>query len=90
MTLRVLHQSNSLEMTMDDQQYPAGWDAERVRRVMEHYESQTDEEGAEEDETAFKEYPPQSIGIKETLSVNREDSPIVNREIARNPCRSKQ
>lgn len=32
--------------------YPAGWDAERVRRVLEHYEQQTDDEAVAEDEAA--------------------------------------
>jgi hypothetical protein len=34
--------------------YPPGWDEARVRRVLEHYESQTDEEGVAEDEAAFE------------------------------------
>jgi hypothetical protein len=32
---------------------PPGWDEERVRRVLAHYESQTDDEAAAEDEAAF-------------------------------------
>lgn len=31
-------------------EFPPGWDAERVQRVLDHYESQTDEEAAAEDE----------------------------------------
>ena len=34
--------------------FPPGWDEERVRRVVEHYESQTDEEAVAEDEAAFE------------------------------------
>jgi hypothetical protein len=34
--------------------YPAGWDAERVRRVLEHYEAQSDEEAVAEDEASFE------------------------------------
>ncbi len=34
--------------------FPPGWDEERVRRVLEHYESQTDEEAVAEDEAAFE------------------------------------
>jgi hypothetical protein len=34
--------------------YPDGWDAERVRRVLEHYEAQSDEEAVAEDEAAFE------------------------------------
>jgi hypothetical protein len=35
--------------------FPPGWDEERVRRVPEHYESQTDEETVAEDEAAVLE-----------------------------------
>ena len=34
--------------------FPAGWDAERVRRVLEHYEGQSDDEAVAEDEAAFE------------------------------------
>ena len=34
--------------------FPPGWDAERVRRVLEHYERQTEEEAVAEDEAAFE------------------------------------
>ena len=33
--------------------FPPGWDEERVRDVIEHYESQTEEEAVAEDEAAF-------------------------------------
>ena len=33
--------------------FPAGWDAERVRRVLDHYESQSDDEAVAEDEAAY-------------------------------------
>lgn len=36
-------------------QFPAGWDEERVRQVIAHYEQQTDEEAVAEDEAAFAE-----------------------------------
>jgi hypothetical protein len=39
---------------MKDPTYPDGWDAERVRRVLEHYEAQSDEEAVAEDEAAFE------------------------------------
>jgi hypothetical protein len=31
---------------MKEPTYPHGWDAERVRRVLEHYEAQSDEKPA--------------------------------------------
>ena len=37
---------------MTQSKYPAGWDEERVRRVLEHYEAQSDEEAVAEDEAA--------------------------------------
>jgi len=35
------------------QKYPPGWDEERVRRVAEHYDNQTDEEAVAEIEAAL-------------------------------------
>jgi hypothetical protein len=34
--------------------FPPGWDDARVRRVLEHYEAQSDEETTAEDEAAFE------------------------------------
>jgi hypothetical protein len=34
--------------------FPPGWDEARVRRVLEHYESQTNEEAVAEDEASFE------------------------------------
>ena len=34
--------------------FPPGWDEERVRRVLAHYEGQTEEEAVAEDEAAFE------------------------------------
>ena len=39
---------------MKQPKYPDGWDAERVHRVLEHYEAQSDEEAVAEDEAAFE------------------------------------
>jgi len=38
---------------MKTSKYPRGWDAKRVRRVLEHYERQTEDEAVAEDEAAF-------------------------------------
>jgi hypothetical protein len=40
-------------MPMNDQRLPPGWDAEKVQRVHDHYENQTDAEAVAEDEAAF-------------------------------------
>ena len=34
--------------------YPPGWDEGRVRRVLEHHETQSDEEAVTEDEAAYE------------------------------------
>ena len=34
--------------------FPPGWDEERVRKVLEHYEGQSDEEAVAEDEAAYE------------------------------------
>ena len=39
---------------MGNGEYPAGWDEDRVRRVMAHYEQQTEEEAVAEDEATFE------------------------------------
>jgi hypothetical protein len=36
------------------QKLPRGWDEERVRRVLRHYENQTEDEAVAEDEAAFE------------------------------------
>ena len=38
---------------MKQSKYPEGWDAERVKKVIAHYESQAEEEAVAEDEAAF-------------------------------------
>jgi len=40
---------------MTNRDFPRGWDEERVRRVLAHYETQTEEEAVAEDERAFEE-----------------------------------
>ena len=37
---------------MKASKFPPGWDEERVQRVLEHYEAQTEEEAVAEDEAA--------------------------------------
>lgn len=39
---------------MINNHFPSGWNEERVRRVLAHYEAQTEEEAVVEDERAFK------------------------------------
>ena len=39
---------------MTEPRYPPGWDQERVRKVLEHYESQSADEAVAEDEDAYE------------------------------------
>lgn len=39
---------------MKQSDFPSGWDEERVRRVIAHYERQSEEEAVAEDEAAFE------------------------------------
>lgn len=39
---------------MKQSKFPPGWDEEKVRRVLAHYEEQTEEEAVAEDEAAFE------------------------------------
>ena len=39
---------------MTNGNFPPGWDRERVERVLSHYEQQTEEEAALEDEAAYE------------------------------------
>jgi hypothetical protein len=39
---------------MSDRKTPQGWDESRVRRVLDHYESQSDDDATTEDQEAFE------------------------------------
>jgi len=39
---------------MKQSKFPPGWDEERVRKVLDHYESQSEEEALAEDEAAYE------------------------------------
>ena len=39
---------------MKQDNYPFGWDFERVQQILAHYEAQTEEEALAEDEAAFE------------------------------------
>lgn len=39
---------------MSQTKFPPGWDEERVRKVLGHYEEQTEDEATAEDEAAFE------------------------------------
>lgn len=39
---------------MKKNRFPKGWDEERVKRVLDHYENQTEDEAVAEDEAAWE------------------------------------
>ncbi len=62
---------------MTASRFPKGWDEARVRRVLEHYETQSEEEAVAEDEAAFEDE------AKATIVVPRELVPEIDELIAR-------
>ena len=62
---------------MKQSKFPPGWDEERVRRVLAHYEQQTEEEAVAEDEAAFED-PTQTV-----MEVPRELVPAIRELIGK-------
>lgn len=52
---------------MSDKEFPTGWDEERVKRVILHYEQQSDEEAIAEDEAAFEESAQALVNVPHDL-----------------------
>jgi hypothetical protein len=42
---------------MKENRFPPGWNEQRVREVLDHYEGQTEEEAVAEDEAGFEDEP---------------------------------
>lgn len=58
---------------MRQDKFPPGWDEKRVRRVLAHYEEQTEEESVAEDEAALEDSTQAVIEVpKELLPEIRE------------------
>ena len=47
--------------------FPAGWDKKRVKRVPEHYESQSEDDAVAEDEAAYEDTNQTFIEIPNVL-----------------------
>ena len=62
---------------MKQSKFPPGWDAERVRRVLAHYEQQTETEAVAEDEAAFEDT------TQTTMEVPKELVPAIRELIAK-------
>ncbi|MFN8643337.1 MAG: hypothetical protein U0802_17370 [Candidatus Binatia bacterium] len=52
---------------MKQARFPAGWDEKRVRRVLAHYEQQTDEEAVAEDEAAYEDSDQSMVEVPNDL-----------------------
>jgi hypothetical protein len=58
---------------MKQNKFPPGWDEDRVRKVLAHYEKQTEEEAVAEDEAAFQDQTQTMMDIpKELVATVRE------------------
>ncbi len=51
----------------DSIRFPKGWDEDRVRRLLDHYESQTEDEGVAEDEAVLKDESQTLMAIPKAL-----------------------
>jgi hypothetical protein len=52
---------------MKQNKFPAGWDEDRVRRLLAHYEEQSEEEVIAEDEAAFADQGEVVMGVPRHL-----------------------
>jgi len=62
---------------MKDNKFPPGWDEERVKRVLAHYEEQGEEEAVAEDEASLEGH------LKTVMEVPNELVPTVRELIAK-------
>ena len=54
-------------MKMKKNEFPPGWNAQRVRDVLEHYESQSEEQAVAEDEAALEDSSQTIMGVPNDL-----------------------
>jgi aminoglycoside/choline kinase family phosphotransferase len=52
---------------MKSNKFPAGWDEDRVKRLLERYDDQTEEEAIAEDEAAFTDQSEVVMGVPRDL-----------------------
>jgi hypothetical protein len=64
---------------MSERRFPPGWNEERVRAVLTHYENQTPEEAVAEDEAAFEQQD------ETVMKIPRKLVPAVRQLIAKHP-----
>lgn len=58
---------------MNAERYPAGWDEERVRKVLAHYEDQTEEECVAEDEASLEDATHTTMSIPSEIVADVRD-----------------
>ena len=69
---------------MKAKKFPKGWDEERVRQVLAHYESQSEEEAVAEDEAAYE------TGSQTVMIVPKELVPTIGKLIAKHQSRDRK
>lgn len=62
---------------MKQSKFSPGWDEQRVRRVLEHYEQRTDDQANAEDEAAFEDT------TQAVMEVSKEMVPTIRELIAK-------
>lgn len=55
--------ANTPEAMMSRSNFPEGWDEARVRKLLEHYEHQTEDEAVAEDEAAYEDRKESLVGV---------------------------
>ena len=63
---------------MKQSKFPRNWDEKRVQQVITHYEKQTEDEAADEDEAAFGDAAAQTV-----IQIPQELLPIVRELLAK-------
>ena len=67
---------------MKQSKFPHGWDEERVQRVLQHYEEQTETEALAEDEASFENQ------TQTAMEVPNELVPVIRELIAKHQVES--
>ncbi|GMT49835.1 MAG: hypothetical protein IEMM0008_1374 [bacterium] len=62
---------------MKPSNFPTGWDEERVQKVLEHYDQQSEEEAVAEDEASFEDQ------TQTVMEVPNELVPVIRELIAK-------
>ena len=69
---------------MKAKKFPKGWNEERVRQVLAHYESQSEEEAVAEDEAAYE------TSSQTVMIVPKELVPTIGKLIAKHQSRDRK